>query len=209
MRDGSTKRSRNSTIRASKDPRGLEILVSMPFEDAKYVADNVNRKSAKTDANKAIMDALRSFERPKRRARIGLLQGNIPREARDALAAATAREGMSATDLISDLVSRWIDPHSGKFLTKTRPDGTRVRKGPANLKSFVAEGRRASEQAREAGTLVRLQVNVGKKLALRLDEYLDDFRVGRGEFLTALILKLAPPPGETRLAGEPFALKPT
>ncbi len=170
-----------------KPTAGLSILVRMPFDEAKRLVELLERSKRKESAARgAILKALAGIERRQRRSRDGLLQGNIPSELKNAIQTLARSQQNDVSDLLRDRLHEWIDPGTGNRRKKIVA-GVSGRAGPIDYREYVRSSADIYARARMAGSLKRLQVEVGEGVAERVEHLVGKAQVTMGEFLAALV----------------------
>jgi hypothetical protein len=152
---------------------GLWIQVAMTRDEAKVVAAKV-------------LVAIRDLMGQETRDRSEFIQADIPLKLKQALGKAAKSKKETVTKLMFLFLARWIDPNNGKIKMKKGSGGREVRVGPRNFRTYVAATEPLYQRASEEGALVRLQVQVGRRICRTLRGLLASSRIPIGHFLTAL-----------------------
>jgi hypothetical protein len=166
---------------------GLWIQVAMTRDEAKVVAaKSVQNPRAKSSASRKVLVAIRDLMGQETRDRSEFIQADIPLKLKQALGKAAKSKKETVTKLMFLFLARWIDPNNGKIKMKKGSGGREVRVGPRNFRTYVAATEPLYQRASEEGALVRLQVQVGRRICRTLRGLLASSRIPIGHFLTAL-----------------------
>lgn len=179
--------SRSPAVTFKAQAGRLVIRVDISVEDAKAIERKAADKTrAKAKASRTILAALRDLVDEEPRDRSGFLQANVPSKLKAELAELAKADGKTLTTLFLDRLSEWVDPNTGRPRTKRQDDDRVYYKWPSNFRRFVRDAGSPYNEAKNAKTLSRLQVDVGPKIADTIAGRLAGSRVSKGLFLTAL-----------------------